>query len=76
MDTYEFAASPGKKRTWIVNGSFTLTHKERDVLLNPREWLLDTIINVSSMLLKEGSGMHGSNISIRYPTRRVCLDSA
>ena len=57
VDTYEFAASPAKKRTGLLMEAL---HKERDVLLSPREWLLDTIIiNVSSMLLKEGSGMHG-----------------
>ena len=43
----------------LINGSFTLTNKERDVLLSPREWLSDTIINASQVLLKEGSGMHG-----------------
>ena len=59
MDTYEFAASPAKKGAWIVNGSFTLTHKERGILLSPREWLSDTIINASQVLLKQGSGMHG-----------------
>ena len=59
VDTYEFAVSPAKKRAWIVNGSFTLTHRERDILMSPQEWLPDTIINASQLLLKEESGLHG-----------------
>ena len=76
VDTYEFAALPAKKRTWIVNG----THNKRDVLLSPREWLLDTIINASPMLLKKGSGIHGfqeMTLGITLvPTGRVYPDSA
>ena len=59
VDTYKFAASPAKKGAWIVNGSFTLTYKERGILLSPREWLSDTIFNALQVLLKQGSGMHG-----------------
>ena len=57
VETYKFAASPAKRSAWIVNGSYTLTHKERDILTNPAEWLSDPIINAAQLLLKKESGL-------------------
>ena len=59
MDTYEFAASPAKRRPWIVNGDYTLTQKEREILMSPVEWLPDSIINAAQLVLKKESGLLG-----------------
>ena len=57
VETYKFAASPAKRSAWIINGSYTLTHKERDILISPAEWLSDPIINAAQLLLKKESGL-------------------
>ena len=35
VEMYAFAASPAKRRAWIVTGNYTLTQKEREILMSP-----------------------------------------
>ena len=59
VETYAFAASPAKRRAWIVTGNYTLTQKEREILMSPAGWLSDPIINAAQLHLKEESGLLG-----------------
>ena len=59
VETYAFVASPVKRRAWIVTGNYTLTQKEREILMSPAGWLSDPIINAAQLHLKEESGLLG-----------------
>ena len=83
IDTYQFKASPVKRRVWITNGLYSLTQIEREILMSPVGWLSDPIIDVSQLLSEAAvyaTRLSGSirrhDTSIRYPTTRFHSDHA
>ena len=63
IDTYQFKASPVKRRVWITNGLYSLTQIEREILTSPVGWLSDPIIDASQLLLKQQSMLPGFQVA-------------
>ena len=45
--------------TWITNGTFTLLHEDKNILLHPAAWLTSSIITAAQNMLKEQHGSMG-----------------
>ena len=45
--------------TWITNGTFTLLHQDKNILLHPAAWLTSSIITAAQNMLKEQHGSMG-----------------